>query len=321
MQIGVVYIKYMNKIIAFFIVTFAIAIFSSCNSDIFVDAPEDTSGVLTGTVEGDGGQIDFKVSVKGLEYISFDLTYENRQYCQYYDPYGNLIDYKSPASNIGKIVFDNGFLWYELIKKGNRLIFTSIENPYPFKTTVVIRLDYGFDVKLLELDLLPGKELKLSGVSYSPFIGINESAKISPHQLTVKNDSPSPQTVEIQPYLKETPTVMVSTEYMQFSWLLPEKLAMPVLIYSDGEWKYEEVKDIVPGKNYEYPCAEQFYRAKVEIPANTTSTVYYNVKYSRADAAGTFIFVSQVSGRRVLVGFTCSSYYPVKYDVKIENAK
>lgn len=154
----------MKKIIDIIIVTFAVAIFSGCNNDIFVDAPEDTSGIITGSVEGDGGQIEFKVSVKGLEYISFDLAYENRQYCSFYGTDGDRIDYKSPASKIGKIVFDDGLLSYELIKKGNRLIFTCLENPYNFKTTVVIRLDYGFSIKLIELDLLPGKDLKLSDV-------------------------------------------------------------------------------------------------------------------------------------------------------------
>lgn len=301
------------------LITLCILVFASgCNHNVFLDGP-DTPDNTSATVEGDGGETTFSIPTKGLEHISFDLTSEAQKYCTYYNSRGEIIDRSSPASEASKIVIDNDLIRQELVKNGNRLVFTSVSNTRD-AFNLVIRLEYDYTVKFINIEILPGQPMELVEVNYDPDIEITDSAEVKTRSTGFTNHSSIPQTLEVHPYLQEMASILVEPSKYG-SWTKGEKITMPVSVYDNGNWEMKEIAGIRPGTSYQYPRPDRMMTVYVDIPANSSVNAFTDVTYSKAEAHGTLFFLNPILDRQLSVDFTCTSLYPSSYKIRVENAK
>lgn len=294
-----------------------IAILSvGCNNDIFLNKDDEMPEEMCAEIEGDGGETEFKILTKGLLSISLDVMSEWEQYCTYYDKKGNIAGKEIAASELGKIVYDNGMCQLEISKHGDKLTVRSIENPlWDGKRT--IRLDYGYDVKFIYVVVEKGEPMRLVNVDYNN-IAVADSPTTRTSRLGLTNNSPSPHTMIVRPFMMEYPSVLVTTVNDKNTWVWGQKLDMPVPMYENGDWKMKDVEGIAPETKYTYPHPEKMTKVEIEVPANSEVTVILDLSYLQAIAYGTMIFECPVSKREISVEFKCTSKYPVDYKIRVE---
>lgn len=291
-----------------------------CNSDIFIDEPPLGEEVLTGTVEGDGGEVSFKIPFKGLERISIDLMSESERYCTYYTAAGEVIDRKSPASEVNRIVFENDFTKFEIEKEGKMVLVRSVCSTSEYESSWTIRLEYSYGVRFIDIKVLPGKPLKMLEVTYPEPLKIEERARVVTNRLVVANNGPLPQSIEVRPYLNELASILVEPERAGL-WVEGEKRTIAVPMFENGSWEIKEKSGIRPGTRYTYEGPDRFSKISVDIPAESKVTVITDVVYTQATGRGYMVFYNEVLDRRIVVNFSVTSLYPYKHEIRIEDAK
>ncbi len=289
---------------------------AGCNNDIFLNKDDEMPEEMSAEIDGDGGETEFKIMTKGLLSINLDVMSEWEQYCIYYDKKGNIAGKEIAASELGKIVYDNGMCQLEIVKHGDKLTVRSIENPL-WDSKRTIRLDYGYDVKFIYVVVEKGEPMRLVNVDYNN-ISLADTPTTRAGRLIFTNNGPSPQTMNVWPFMMEYPSVLVTTINDKNTWVWGEKLNMPVLIYENGDWKMKEVEGIAPETKYTYPHPEKMTKVEIEVPANSEVTVLVDLSYLWAIAYGTMTFECPVSKREKPVEFKCTSTYPVDYKIRVE---
>ncbi len=291
---------------------------AGCNDDVFLDDP-DMSDNEGATIEGDGGEATFTIPTKGLEHVSFDMVGVSEQYCKYYNAAGDLIDYKSPVSEVSQIVYDNDLLKLELRRQGKTLTVKSVCNTFNMETRWGVRLDYSYGARYIEFVVLPGKPMRLLEVIYPDGLKIDDRAKIKTKRFGFNNSSPLPQILEVQPYFGETYSILVEPGDKN-SWVRGERLNMEVPVYEDGSWQMKETS-IMPGFSSTYSKKEYMMKVDVDVPAYSNVNIFTDVIYSQVKSSGYMTFLNEVLNRRLTVNFTVTSLYPTAYEIRTEDAK
>ena len=304
-----------NKFSIIFYLSVLMVLATGCNSDIFLDEP-DLSDEVSVTIDGDGGEASFKIPVKGLEHISFDLFSESLKYCTVYNHNGEVIPSESPASMVNKIVFDNDRTRVELIKNGGMLTFISISKTFQSNDLWTIRLEYDYGVRFINIKILGGKPLKLIDVTYDE-LKIDNRAFVKSNREGFTNKGPLPQNVEIRPYLNELPYILVEPEYSS-SWVKWEKLNMPVPVFENGEWELKKMPEITLGSKNYFKGPDRMAKFEIEIPANSHASIFTDVVYSKAEANGVMTFYNETLDRELRVFINATAYYPINHEINVE---
>lgn len=303
----------MNKsLFKSFFLFLSLFIFLSCNNEIFIDGPELPEETNV-TVQGDGGEEVFTIPLKGLENISLDIISGSNLYCTYYNHSGEIIESDSPASELSKIVYDKGYIKFQLLKENNRLVFNSIANAGS-TTDWTFRLKYDYCVRFINIKVLEGQPLVLVKTEFDSPLNIEEKIETKT-SYSFTNPGPIPQILEIQPFLQENAIVYLDAK-LPFA---NQGLNMPVPIMKDGEWSLQEVEGIRPGVPFLTSFPEKMIKVTVQIPAESKVRVYHDIYYSRASVNGKFLFRSSATGWENEVTFNVMSTYPTGYNIRIEN--
>lgn len=309
----------MLKFFLHIVIAVAAMALSGCNNDIFFDEP-DIPESQSAMIEGDGGEVYFNIPRKGLEHFGFSLMSSNEKYCTCYNSAGEVVDSDSPASKISRIVYETDFTKIELLRDGSKLTVRSICQTYQYETYWTIRLDYSYGVRNIRITVLPGRPIRLDEIAYTEPLTFNDRAKVTTDRTAFVNDDSTPSKVEILPYLNERPSVLVEADEPD-KWINGERLNIPVPMYIDGEWQLTEKSGIMPGSPYFYNGPDYLTRVNVTVPPNSSGNIYSDVVYAGATAKGYMVFVNEALGRRIIEPFKVTSLYPVKYEIRIEDAK
>lgn len=308
----------MNNYKTLFLIIGLAVFMTACSNDVFIDGL-DMPDEQTATVEGDGGHASFAVDVRGLDRISVDLLSEQQRNITYYNYSGEIITRNSPASDVGKIVFDNSRIEFIITKEGNRLYFESVTNTIG-DASWIIRLDYNYTVKFVEVDVLAGKPMELLSVDYTTEVEIKERAETKTFKSVFNNNGESVYTIELRPYLNAQASILVEPDYAQ-TWVNGEEFTIPVPVYIGGQWQMQPHK-LRPGTSYKYSRPDYMMVDRVvEVAPYSSVSIYEEIIYDGAVCRGTMRFVNPVTDRRIDVDFKCTSLYPVSYEIHLENAK
>lgn len=293
---------------------------TGCNSDIFIeDTGFDNNGELTATIDGDGGSAVFTIPVKGLVSISFDLTSSAAKYCIYYNVNRDRVQPGIPASELGMIVFDNDYFGYSLTKNGDRLTVESQASPF-FGNKIVIRLEYDYAIRFITVNVKEGRPIEFLGATYNSELNVTDNAKVITRSTTFHNNSSLQQTLDIYPYLQEQASILIDNLPYE-SWVKSERLTMLVPVMEDGKWTLRDKEGIMPGTAYKYMRPDYDMTEIIDIPPYTSVKILTEITYSMATAPCTLIFCNQALEREIEFDCTVTSYYPVSYKTRIENAQ
>lgn len=307
--------KYTLRLLCFLL---ALTTMTACNSDIFLDGPDlpETQDI---TIDGDGGEATITIPTKNLEHFGLSLMSTSEQYCRYYNANGDLIDSKSPASEVHRIVFETKFTKLELIREGSRLTIRSICNTDQDDAHWTIRLEYSYGVRFIELTCLPGTPLRLVDVIYNDDMITDDRAKVTTFRDGFTNNGPIPQIFTLRPYLNELASILVEP-YRSGSWLNGERFEMPVPMYVGGEWVIKPKAGIRPGTKYTYEGPDRLTKVDVDVPAYSHITVFSDVVYSGARITGRMIFRNEVLDLTFSEDIKVTSLYPTGHEIRIEDA-
>lgn len=308
----------MRQLLVFFALPVLLLV-AGCNDDVFLDEPN-MPDILNDTIEGDGGEATFTIPTKGLAHISFDMVGVSEQYCKYYNAAGEQIDYKSPVSEVSRIVYENDFLKFELRRQGKTLTVKSFCSMFDMEACWSIRLDYSYGVRFIDIAVLPGKPVKLLEVVYHPDgLKIEDRAKVKTKKFGFNNDAPLPQLFEVRPYLGEAYSIIVEPDDKN-SWAGGEHINMEVPVYEDGSWRMKETS-LKVGTSLTHSKKEYLMAVNVDVPAYSNINIFTDVIYSQAKASGYMTFLNEILNRRLTVYFTVTSQYPTAYEIRTEDAK
>ncbi len=308
----------MKRISKFLILACALTL-SGCNGDIFLDEA-DVPEVENLTIEGDGGEATFNVSMKDLEHFGFDLMSSSMKYCNYYNAAGDVIDPSSPASEVSRIVFETNFTKLELSRVGSKFTVRSICQTFRNPSHWTIRLEYGYGVRFIDLEILPGQAIQLTKVIYNNDWVIEDRAKVSTFRDGYTNDGPLPQSFTIFPYINELASILVEPESYE-SWTKGQYFTMPVPKYVNGEWKIEMVDGIRPDSKYTYEGPDRFTKIDIEVPEYSSVNIFTEVIYTGVKVSGEMVFRNEILDKTFTEKIKVTSLYPVNHEIRIEDAK
>ncbi|MDE7155128.1 MAG: hypothetical protein K2N79_02445 [Muribaculaceae bacterium] len=302
--------------IIFLLVGISLLPLSGCNSDIFLSEPPLNDETLKATIDGDGGEVEFHIPVKGLEYISLNQVSSLDVYCTYLNVEGDTIDSSSPASEVSKIEFESDFYKFEIEKNDGNLIVKSICNTSSYETVRTIMLQYTYGYRFIDINILPGKELKLVETFYYHDLVVKERTATQRYRFF--NGGHLAQTIEFMPYLNERANLFLDPE-RESLWVCANYYKITVPVYLDGNWTFKEMPNVRPGYSYELDGPDQFTKVPVEIPANSVTTVALDIIYSQAYCHGCMVFLNEVLDRKIDVVFDVTSVYPINNEIRIED--
>lgn len=296
------------------IIVLFLASLSSCNDGIFVDdvfPAEDYEF----DIEGDGGEFSVKIPVKGLLHISVDRyssSADSQNGFTYYNKAGQVIPFNSPASELGRIVYENQLLHYEIALSGRQLSFHCFENCLDSPVSEYIRLTYDYKEELIYVTIQPGKPTELIDVTYFPETSITDEYEIRDSSWKFSNLTDAPYQLATFPYQNSNPTTNIVVDT---SWAKGLYVEMPLLVYDDGQWTFKKAKNVLVGYLNTLPFPDKDLSVDVEIPPMTNARIISSVTYSRATANGIMTFRNPYSEKTHTVRFTCTTTSPTSYQI------
>ena len=288
----------------------------SCNSGIFLSEPPMSDEALSATIAGDGGETEFHIPEKGLEYISLNQVSSLDVFCTYLNAEGDTIDSSAPASEVEKIEFESDFYKFEIEKKDGDLFVRSICNTSTYETVRTIMLQYSYGFRFIDVKILPGKPLKLTDTFYYHDLVVKEQTNTQRYRFY--NGGYSSQTIEFSPYLNERAGLFVDPERSSL-WVCANFYTINVPVYENGEWILKEMPNVRPGYNYELEVPDQETKVSVEISAKSVTTVALDIIYSQAFCRGCMVFLNEVLDREIPVMFEITSVCPIKHEIRVED--
>lgn len=287
----------------------------SCNNDIFVDR----DGMETdnyATVDGDGGYAEFSISRKGLKRISVGDWYSGSDGPVYYNKHGDEIPSDYPASELSKIVFESKYISYSISidHDHGRLSFTCNENLSEQEYTEIIRLEYDYTTRFINITILPGAKLNLVSVDYNDGISVTNPSETIIHTFGYNNSSSLTQTYEFYPlsYAKTLGRVV------SYEWGIHDDAVMPVLFYDNEGWSLKD-QMITIGEYYSANPVDWDIKKSIEIPPHSKVKIHTIITYSSASAEGTMTFENPKTGSRYSCPFNCKASSPAKYEIAVED--
>lgn len=292
---------------------------TGCNNDIFLDEPMIPDD-LSATIEGDGGEVVFTIPATGLEKISFDLIGESKKYCTYFNHSGSIIDSNSPASEVAKIVFDNDFSKREIIHNGTKLIFRSICSTAQHEWETGVRLDYSYGIKIIPVNILPGRPLILENVMYNNDPLLEETTFVNTTAIQINNQKEYDHTWDNYPYLNAMGEILLEPDYHS-TWLYYEPVPIEVPVYENGEWVWDKKDGLTANVRYTYRRPDYMHKVMMDIPAKTVVRVFTEVTFVQAKASGSLTYLNEILDRHISANFKVTSQYPVSYEIRTEEVR
>ena len=286
-------------------------VISACNSDVFIDGP-DSPTEKEFYIEGDGGEISFNISRKGLVRISIDHVSDDRGYT-YYNSNGEEIPEKSPVSELARIHYENRWIMYDVEIEGDKLTFKSIENCQDILNHT-IRLEYDYTTRFILVNTTAGLQTEVLRVEYDKTLGNIDNSQTRTKTLTVNNSSSNPTTIGIKPYIGIQSAGIVEPEER---WARYLKLKMPVPTFVEGKWLLTDDKEITLASSLYYFTPDWDISTDVEIPANKKADILTTVTMSKLNAHGMIEYVNPISERHFTTSFTCTFVEPIDYDINL----
>lgn len=292
---------------------------SGCNSDVFLDEP-DLPEETSVTIEGDGGEATVSIPTKALKCISFDMMSDEEKYCTYYNLQSEPVGRDVAPSQLGSIVFESNFVAFKIIKDGSRLTIRSICHTFDYTYHYTLRLEYDYGTRFINFDIIPGQPIILVGIDYNPQLHVIDDGQIVTSHTRYANNTSRPLTVEVMPYLNRYATTLVEPD-RDGEWVKYEILSMKVPVYNGSTWELAEQEGVKIGETLQYSVPHQMMTVPVTVPANSEVEIIKKVIFTAARNDGTITYENLQLGKRLKVNFTTTSYYPVDYEIRVENAK
>lgn len=291
----------------------------ACNSEVFLDEP-DIPEETSLTIEGDGGEATVSIPTKALKCISLDLMSEAEKYCTYYNLQNEPVGRDVAPSQLGSIVYETNSIALKIIKNGLQITIRSICNTNEFTYHYTLRLEYDYGMRFINFDITPGQPMTLLGIEYDPQLHVIDDGRIVTSHTRYTNNSSLPQTIEVMPYLNRYAMTLVEPA-PDGMWANHETLTMKVPVYNAGTWELAEREGVKIGETLQYSVPHQMLKVPVTVPANSEVEIIKRVIFSAAKNDGTITYENLQLGKRLKVNFTTTSYYPVDYEIRVENVK
>lgn len=291
----------------------------ACNSDVFLDEP-DIPEETSLTLQGDGGEATMSIPTKALKCISLDLMSDEEKYCTYYNLQNEPVGSDVAPSQLGSIVFETNFVALKIIKNGSQITIRSICNTIEFTYHYTLRLEYDYGTRFINFDVTSGQPMILDGIDYDPQLHVTDDGRIVTSHTRYTNNSSLPQTIGVMPYLNSYAATLVEPD-RDGAWAKYETLTMKVPVYNDGTWALVEREGVKIGETLRYSVPDQMMKVPVTVPANSEVEIIKKVIFTAARNDGTITYENLQLGKRLKVNFTTTSYYPVDYEIRVENVK
>lgn len=292
---------------------------TACNSEVFLDEP-DIPEETSLTLEGDGGEATVFIPTKALKCITLDLMSEAEKYCTYYNLQNEPVGRDVAPSQLGSIVYETNSIGLKIIKNGSQITIRSICNTNVFTYHYTLRLEYDYGMRFINFDITPGQPMTLVGIEYDPQLHVIDDGRIVTSHTRYTNNSSLPQTIEVMPYLNRYAMTLVEPA-PDGEWANHETLTMKVPVYNAGTWELVEREGVKIGETLQYSVPHQMLQEPVTVPANSEVEIIKRVIFSSARNDGTITYENLQLGKRLKVNFTITSYYPVDYEIRVENVK
>lgn len=290
----------------------------ACNDGVFVDEDLPADDVKT-SIDGDGGEAKFNISMKHLQSISID-RYDGMAQFKCYDRSGQEIPPDSPLADLHKIAYESIWLNYEIIIDGNAIKIKSIENCSTSDFTESIRLEYSYATRFIKVTIKAGQPMYLENCRYADDIEVVENAGTRSERKSFNNAGHIDQTLEVYPMIQAQSQAYGKVTPSE-TWVKGFKIIMPVLQYRGDGWVIETFKEeFWPGEKYRMSIPNLLDKVSVPVPPLTKAVITSEVTMTTARAHGVMTFRAPVSHKVHTVDFKCEAVYPKSYDIKIEYA-
>lgn len=292
------------------------AALSGCNSDIFVkDIPDIESQV---TVEGNNGSKTIKIQKKGLKYISLDNASDFYTYTTCYNKNGEIISDQSTIDRIAKIVYSSPRFTFEAGIEGDNLKLTSLDNTYKDDLSIFLNLDYGYTSKLVTVTVKPGSPLLTEiGYDMNTAESFTENRSITPMRIT--NNGDKPVSMIIYPYKEAKSSALLKCDEY---WTNSVSGIFDIPVYTGGKWDIDitEKESMTIGYTHFYTSkyVDESEELRVEIPANSTTTVIMTFKYAKLNIRYIATLTQPNSELTTMISGECEVSQPVSYTYEIK---
>lgn len=311
-----------KRIIYIIIPIFSLFI-SSCNSDIFVEN-EDLPKSTDVTIDGDGGQWSTNYSRKGLIKISLDYRWASSNLLgdlTYCGKNGKVLDADCSPSELESIDYENRLIYFRIGFIGDMIYVTSYYNAGD-EITVALCLEYDYGViKYINITIKEGTKLELiSWYSTGDFI-LEENVESTTHSISLTNNGPISQKLEVLPYLDARCTDKVyPKDYSKDYWVDGLEYTLPLLSYDGYNWIWHDYDNIRIGAQRVFSPSAYSTTDKivVDVPPYTKAKITYTLHYSRATEDGILTFYNSVEDCQFDVDMTWTSKYATSYDYEVE---
>lgn len=308
----------MEKTILYLAVLLPLLAMCGCNDDIFVDSSDiDPGNDQTTTIDGDKGVAEFTIPTKSLVDIHFDRTSDQARYYTYYNTAGDMVQPGIPASELGKIVYDDDMCGYTLIKKGTRLTFQSLANPLNDRI-VTIRLIYTYTERTITINITRGQPLQQVRVESDGKIDVSDYPVVKTLCTVFTNGTSVDDIYECRPYRQCAATYLFEADYHRLL-LGSVAITAPIPVVENGQWVMRDKEDIRPGTTYSYYREDNTNKTDIPVPAGATKTIITYVTCDMATSQGHIIFRNAGLDRDIAMAYTTTSYYPVSYKIDIKD--
>ena len=303
----------MNKLLLMCALWLA-SVCAGCNSDVFVDGPL-MPQEQTLTVDGDGGSQSLKID-KGLKYLGVNLYDSQSGGFSYFNAAGEMIPADSPARDVARIAFDDGFAQFSIYLNGKEITVKSVCNPLG-KRFYTVWLDYGYTMRYLLVNIAAGEPLEMVAAHYVEELNITDKARTQTRSMIYENGGDNTLEAYLAPY--DDAPVVGRMELDSFSsWADDGEYTLALPMWSDGKWQLKDFQGLRSGEEVRMSRPGKVEDVKITVPPHTRMRVYTYVYYTLAVTNGTMTFRNAVTGEETPAWFTVSTYYPMSYNVQTE---
>lgn len=288
---------------------------TGCNDDVFVD--DSTPSENSVSIDGDGGEAEVRYQPKGLMYMSFDVYGGNNPYV-YLGKDGKKLTGEFKPSEIKRIELTNVYEDFYAEVNGDMITFHSVENSSGMDLNHQLRLDYGYKVEFVDVNVRPGSIMQLKTLTYdfNSVVELPQQKRTSVTHYTNNGDHNIP--IGIKPYASHKASAVLNPEQ---SWAKYIEIEASVPMREDGGWAIGPKRQMrLSSKIYFTPEGVDANRTfNFDIPAQSTRDIVTTIIYITSRIPIEAVFVNPQSGREQKVKGTCEIDEPTDCNVEMKD--
>lgn len=289
----------------------AAASMAACNDDIFVEPTAPSASEVT--VEGDGGEAEITFQPDGLKSISIDFTSDS--YLTYYNAAGDIIASDSPIKEIARINYISDVFIFDILIKGDRMVFRSTEWVAQNELSEFVRLNYGYNTELILVKVLPGRPRELVDLFYDmDNLSAAPPVKNKVYSVAYENNGTLDSWIGVRPYLN----ALCDVEFDTSELVATMEVSVPQ--YAGGKWVLSDRKFTVREHavlHYFPDGIDRNFTIDITLPPLSSGTVAAYVEFHNASVPYSMEIVNPVSGRTFYTTGTCTVSQPGDYEIEI----